>query len=84
MSVVSATVCVHTNDKHYLGALVAQHSMRRNSRHADRFDVQILHTRDRDFLRRRHGQQYLRGAAPSSGASTICSRSRRCASCRPS
>jgi hypothetical protein len=60
MSVVSATVYIHTNDKQYLGALVAQHSMRRNSRHADQFDVQILHTRDHDFLRRRHGQQYLR------------------------
>jgi hypothetical protein len=60
MSVVSATVYIHTNDKQYLGALVAQHSMRRNSRHADQFDVRILHTRDHDFLRRRHGQQYLR------------------------
>jgi hypothetical protein len=57
---VPATVYIHTNDKQYLGALVAQHSMRRNSRHADQFDVQILHTRDHPFLRRRHGQQYLR------------------------
>jgi hypothetical protein len=57
---VPATVYIHTNDKQYLGALVAQHSMRRNSRHADQFDVQILHTRDHPFLRRRHSQQYLR------------------------
>jgi hypothetical protein len=57
---VAATVYIHTNDKQYLGALVAQHSMRRNSLHADRFDVQILHTREYDFLRRRHGQKYLR------------------------
>jgi hypothetical protein len=57
---VTATVYIHTNDKQYIGALVAQHSMRRNSRHADQFAVQILHTRDHDFLRRRHGQQYLR------------------------
>src|SRR5918996_1996124 len=60
ISAACATVYVHTNDEQYIGALVAQHPMRRNSRHADQFDVRILHTRDHDFLRRRHGQQYLR------------------------
>jgi hypothetical protein len=58
ISAACATVYVHTNDEQYIGALVAQHPMRRNSRHADRFHVQILHTRDHDFLRRRHGQEY--------------------------
>ena len=35
-------VFIHTNHKQYLGALVSMHSMRRNSRHADEFDVPIL------------------------------------------
>jgi hypothetical protein len=55
--VVSATVYIHTNDKTCIGTLVAQHSMRRNSRRAD---LWILHTRDHAFLRRRHGQRNLR------------------------
>jgi hypothetical protein len=55
MCVVSATVYIHTNDKRCIGAPVARHSMRRNSRHADQFDVPILHTRDHGFWRRRHG-----------------------------
>jgi hypothetical protein len=57
ISAASATVYIHTNDEQYIGALLAQHPMRRNSRHADRFDVQILH-RDHDFLRRHLGQKY--------------------------
>jgi hypothetical protein len=61
---VSATVYIHTNDKQYIGALVAQYSMRRNSRHTDQFDVRILHTSEHDFLRRKHGEQYLRRGAP--------------------
>lgn len=59
---MSAKPCVfiHTNHRQYVGALVSQHSMRRNSRHADRFDVRILHTEDHPFLRAREGQTYLR------------------------
>jgi hypothetical protein len=53
-------VFIHTNHRQYVGALVSQHSMRRNSRHADRFDVRILHTEDHPFLRAREGQSYLR------------------------
>ena len=39
-------VFIQTNDEQYLGALVAAHALRRNSRHADRFDVVILHGND--------------------------------------
>ena len=53
-------VFVHTNHRQYVGALVSAYSMRRNSRHADRFEVAILHTRDFPFLRERDGQTYLR------------------------
>lgn len=53
-------VFVHTNHRQYLGALVSAYSMRRNSGHADRFDVRILHTEAHPFLREREGQTYLR------------------------
>jgi len=53
-------VFVHTNHRQLVGALVSQHSMRRGSRHADRFDVRILDTRDFPYLRAREGQTYLR------------------------
>jgi hypothetical protein len=53
-------VFIHTNERQSVGALVSAYSMRRNSRHADRFDVRILHTDDHPFLRAREGQRYLR------------------------
>jgi hypothetical protein len=39
---------------------VSQYSMRRNSRHADRFEARIIHHKDHDFFRRHEGQEYLR------------------------
>jgi len=57
-------VFVHTNHRQYLGALVSQYSMRRNSRHADRFDVRLLDTADHPFLRGREGQSYQREGRP--------------------
>jgi hypothetical protein len=54
------SVFIHTNHRQHLGALVSRHSLRRNSAHADRFDVHILHTRDFPFLRAREGQRFLR------------------------
>ena len=68
-----------------LGALVAAHALRRNSRHADDFDVRIIQREDYRLLRRARGPALpARRRAGASGATTICSRSRRCASCRPS
>jgi hypothetical protein len=56
-------VFIHTNDRQHLGAVVSRHSLRRNSTHADRFDVRILHTRDFPFLAAREGQTFLRDGA---------------------
>jgi hypothetical protein len=55
------TVFVHTNHRQMVGALVSQYSIRRNSTHADQFEVAILHTQDHPFLAAREGQLYLRG-----------------------
>jgi hypothetical protein len=54
-------VFVHTNEKQWLGALVAEYSFRRNSRNPDAFDVKFIHTRDHPFLAAKEGQTFLRG-----------------------
>ncbi len=63
-SAVSATakprVFIHVNHKQILGALVGAHSLRRNSRHADAFDVELIETKDYPFLQAREGQLFLR------------------------
>ena len=53
-------VFIQTNDEQYLGALVAAHALRRNSRHPDRFDVEILHYNDFPWLDAKEGQPFLR------------------------
>ncbi len=53
-------VFIHTNERQMLGALVGEYALRRNSAHADEFDVRILHTDDHPFLAEREGQSYLR------------------------
>jgi len=53
-------VFIHTNEKQIVGALVAQHALKRNSRSPDKFDVRIIHTKDQPFLRAREGQLFLR------------------------
>ncbi|HET6221716.1 MAG TPA: hypothetical protein VFE11_06090 [Dongiaceae bacterium] len=55
------TVFIHSNDKQIVGALVSAYSLKRNSRHADAFDVRILEVKDFPFLGARHGQPFLRG-----------------------
>lgn len=57
---VKPCVFVHTNDRQFVGALVSQYAMRRNSAHRDDFDVRIINTGDHPFLRAREGQLYLR------------------------
>lgn len=54
-------VFIQTNDRQKVGALVSAHSLHRNSRHAERFDVRILHQEDYPFFLAREGQQFLRG-----------------------
>ena len=58
------SVFIHTNHRQVVGALVARHSLRRNSAHADDFEVRILHTEDHPFIRAREGQDYLREGRP--------------------
>jgi hypothetical protein len=54
-------VFVHTNEKQWLGALVAEYSFRRNSLDPDAFEVKFIHTRDYPFLAAKEGQSFLRG-----------------------
>jgi hypothetical protein len=54
------TVFIQTNHKQIVGALVAEYSLKRNSKHADAFDVRIMHAKDYPFLWEREGQEYLR------------------------
>jgi hypothetical protein len=44
-----------------LGAIVARHSLRRNSTHTNQFEVHIIHTNDYPFLLDREGQAFRRG-----------------------
>ena len=45
-------VFIHTNHRQMVGALVSQHSIRRNSAHSDAFEVRMIDTKDHPFLRR--------------------------------
>ena len=53
-------VFIHTNERQRLGALVAEHALRRNSAHPDAFDVRIIQREDHRFFEAREGQPYLR------------------------
>jgi hypothetical protein len=53
-------VFIHTNHKQIVGALVAEHALRRNSRHNDRFEVRIIQHRDYPFFTAHEGELYLR------------------------
>jgi hypothetical protein len=54
-------VFIHTNERQWLGALVAEYSYKRNSRNPEAFDVRFIHTRDHAFLHEKEGQAFLRG-----------------------
>ncbi len=53
-------VFIHTNHKQIVGAIVAEHALRRYSRHNDQFDVRIIQLKDYAFFAAREGQLYLR------------------------
>ncbi len=55
------TVFIHTNERQWLGALVAAHSFKRNASDPDSFEVHFIHTRDHPWLAAREGQIFLRG-----------------------
>ena len=54
------TVFIHTNHKQWVGALVGQHALRRNSANSDKFDVRIIAHKDYAFFQKREGQSFLR------------------------
>jgi hypothetical protein len=53
-------VFIHTNHRQYVGALVSAHSMRRNSKNQEKFDVRIVDHQDYPFFLEFEGQPYLR------------------------
>jgi hypothetical protein len=57
---VRNTVFIQTNEKQMIGALVSAHSMKRNSRQAGSFDVQIIRAEDYPFFAAGNGKTYLR------------------------
>lgn len=53
-------VYIHTNDNQIVGALVSQYSLKKRSRHADKFDVKVLRLEETPHLYDREGDTYLR------------------------
>ena len=53
-------VFIQANDKQYLGALVAEYALRRNSAHNDSFDIRIMNYADFPVLHAQEGNVYLR------------------------
>ena len=53
-------VFIQTNSKQSIGAIVSAYSMKRNSAHADDFDVTIMNQEDYPFFKKREGQSYTR------------------------
>ena len=53
-------VFIQANDKQWLGAVVAEYALRRNSKHDDKFDIRIMHYDDFPFLHVREGDTFLR------------------------
>jgi hypothetical protein len=54
-------IFIQSNERQWLGALISEYSMKRNSTHADEFDVEIMHVKDFPFLAAKEGQSFLRG-----------------------
>jgi len=54
-------VFIHTNERQWLGALVAEYSFRRNSANANKFDIRFIHTKDYPYLAEKEGKPFLRG-----------------------
>ncbi|MGF7159670.1 hypothetical protein FHS85_001289 [Rhodoligotrophos appendicifer] len=54
------TVFIHTNAKQMVGALVAAHSLKRNSKTPDAFNVRIITQEDYPLFREYEGRKFLR------------------------
>ena len=53
-------VFIQSNPKQIVGAIVGQHALRRNSRNADKFDIEIITTEGNPFFTEYEGKRYLR------------------------
>ncbi len=53
-------VFIHTNHKQWIGALVAQYSMKRHSAHPERFAVRIIQHKDYPVFQEMEGKPFLR------------------------
>jgi hypothetical protein len=53
-------IYIQTNAKQAIGAIVSAHSMKRNSAHANEFDVSVMHKEDYPYFQAREGQYYMR------------------------
>jgi hypothetical protein len=54
------TVFIHTNKKQIVGAIVSQHSLKRQSSNQEAFDVKILLKEDYTFFKEFEGRKFLR------------------------
>ncbi len=57
------TVFIHTNPVQMIGAKMAEYSLRKASKHSDKFDVRILNLVDYPHLTKREGKTYVRKGA---------------------
>ena len=53
-------IFIQTNSKQSIGAIVSAYSMKRNSKHADKFDVTVMQQEDYPFFSKRDRQTYMR------------------------
>ncbi len=53
-------VFIQTNHMQIAGAIVAEHALKRNSRHGDEFDIRIVHHKDYPFFLDKEGMPFLR------------------------
>ena len=59
---MKACVFIQTNHKQITGAIVAEYALRRYSQNNDKFDVQIMDSRDYPMFAEMEGKDYLRDA----------------------
>jgi len=57
------TVFIHTNDKQMVGAIVSEHSFKRNSKKPNAFDVKIIRREDYDFFNNYEGRKFMRAGS---------------------
>ena len=53
-------IFIQTNHKQWVGAVIAEYALKRNSAHADEFDTKIMRVEDYPIFAAHQGKQYLR------------------------